>query len=187
VVACLLAGIVGRGSPAFGQAAAQGAARAETGAHSSLELLMPDVVSGRAALNAGSAVIEVDTKLQHLVDDLLSRSLGFRRQWQRLVTVSRLTLRIQLVHDRHTGDAHAVSTIASGGDGALRAVVAIPSSRRMAELLAHEIEHVLEHIDGVSVADQHAVGDRSVRRGPGTFETARAVLVGQLVAAEIRR
>jgi hypothetical protein len=72
-------------------------------------------------------------------------------------------------------------------DGSLLAVVAIPGGLRRAELVAHEVEHVLERLDGVKVASRHALGDGSVRLGSGTFETARAVLVGQMVAGEYRR
>jgi hypothetical protein len=48
------------------------------------------------------------------------------------------------------------------------------------------VEHILERLDGVRVAHRHALGDASVRRASGAFETARAVLVGRMVAAELQ-
>ena len=129
----------------------------------------------------------MDAKLQGLIDDLLSRSPAFRRQWQRLERFPRLTIRIELVHaNQISHDAHAATTIAVLHDGSVDAAVAIPGGRRLAELVAHEMEHILERLDGVNAANQHALGDHSVRRGSGTFETARAVLVGQLVAKQLQ-
>ena len=148
---------------------------------------MPEVVGARSTASAATASVVVDAKLQGLIDDLLSRSPAFRRQWQRLERFPRLSIRIELVHANHIGgDAHAATTISVLRDGSLQAAVAIPGGRRLAELVAHEVEHILERLDGVRVDSQHALGDNSVRRASGTFETARAVLVGQLVAKEVR-
>jgi hypothetical protein len=53
--------------------------------------------------------------------------------------------------------------------------------------LAHELEHVLEHVDGVDV--RRAV-ERGVRGAHwtdhGNLETARAVAIGRAVAQEMR-
>ncbi|AMY07630.1 hypothetical protein LuPra_00804 [Luteitalea pratensis] len=152
-----------------------------------LDLLMPEVVGASSAASAVTARVVVDAKLQGLVDDLLGRSPAFRRQWQRLERFPRLSIRIELVHANQIGgDAHAATTIAVLHDGSVDATVAIPGGRRLPELVAHEVEHILERLDGVNAANQHALGDHSVRRASGTFETARAVLVGQLVAKQVQ-
>jgi hypothetical protein len=105
-----------------------------------------------------------------------------------MLCVARLSVRIELVHAHRVTDAHAATAVSTLPDGSRLAVVAIPGGLRLAELIAHEVEHILERFDGARVANQHALGDASVRRASsGTFETARAVLVGQMVAAEYRR
>ena len=152
-----------------------------------LDLLMPEVVGAGSTPNAVTASVVVDAKLQGLIAELLSRSPAFRRQWQRLERFPRLSIRIELVHANHVeGGAHAATRISLLPDGSLHAEVAIPGGHRLAELVAHEVEHVLERLDGVNVVRQHALGDNSVRRASANFETARAVLVGQLVAKEVR-
>jgi hypothetical protein len=184
--ACLVVGILLGSSATFAQPALTDTepSRASLAA---LDLLMPELVGTGSAARSAPARVVVDAKLRGLVDDLLVHSPAFRRQWQRLVQFPRLSIRLDLVHSNHVGDdAHAATRISFLPDGSLHAAVAIPGGRRLAELVAHEVEHVLERLDGVKVDDQHALGDSSVRRSSGTFETARAVLVGQLVAKEIR-
>ncbi len=58
---------------------------------------------------------------------------------------------------------------------------------RAHEDLAHEIEHVLEQIDGVDLAGLLANGVAGVRadRQRGVLETARAAAIGRLVAYEV--
>lgn len=151
---------------------------------STIDLVMPEIVRGSTGVEEQAANAVVDGKLQGLVDDLLRRSTAFRRQWQRLTRVPRLSVRIELVHAHRVLNAHAAAEVTVRPDGSLLAVIAIPGGTRLAELIAHEVEHVLERLDGVKVASRHALGDGSVRRASGAFETARAVLVGQMVARE---
>ncbi len=152
---------------------------------SAIVLLRPEAVGSPAVAHQPTTVV-VDSKLRGLVDELLQESIAFRRQWQRLTRAPRLSIRIELVHAHRVGDAHAVTDLVTLPDGSLVAVVAVPGGLRRAELIAHEVEHVLERLDGVTVAARHALGDESVRRGTGTFETARAVRVGKIVAGEYR-
>jgi hypothetical protein len=61
-------------------------------------------------------------------------------------------------------------------------------AERFAELISHELEHVIEQLDGVDLAG-------IARRAPATvwlsgrdsFETLRAIRTGQLVAAEFTK
>lgn len=152
---------------------------------SSLDVLMPDVVRVSAASRGQSARITVDGPLRGLLDELLRRSPAFRRQWDYLMQVRGLSVRLALVHSSPVEDAHAASVISSLADGSVLAVVSIPGGVRVAESLGHEVEHIIERVDGISVAARHALGDGSVRRSAsGSFETARATLAGRMVAAE---
>lgn len=56
------------------------------------------------------------------------------------------------------------------------------------EYIAHELEHVLEQIDGVDLPTAAASGVRGVHaaRDAEAFETNRAIAVGRLVAHEVR-
>ena len=55
------------------------------------------------------------------------------------------------------------------------------------ELLAHELEHVIEQLDGIDLAAKAAVANSGVRScTDGTFETSRAVRIGTVVALEAR-
>lgn len=151
-----------------------------------LEVLRPEVVGARAAQADGRAVVTVDGKLQALVAELLERSPTFRRQWLRLTSVSRLAVHVELGPRPRGGYVLAASGLEVHADGVRHATVTIPGGTRLAERLAHEVEHLLEWLDGAEVATQHALGDGSVRHRSGTFETARATLVGRMVAAELR-
>jgi hypothetical protein len=54
----------------------------------------------------------------------------------------------------------------------------------MTELLAHELEHVLEQVEGIDL-DALAEEGEARRLSDGSFETARAVQAGRRVAAEV--
>jgi hypothetical protein len=59
--------------------------------------------------------------------------------------------------------------------------------RSAIEHLAHELEHVLEQLDDVDLAEavnNHVHGASASRRA-ASFETRRAIVVGRLVAREV--
>jgi hypothetical protein len=126
----------------------------------------------------------VDDKLRGTVDDLRRRSHEFRRQWALLDRSPRLTVRIRLVPRSPIRDSHAATVLTTQPDGSLLADVAVPVGARLPELLGHEVEHILERLDRVRVRVRHELGDPSVRRVGRSFETARAVLAGRMVAAQ---
>lgn len=106
---------------------------------------------------------------------------------QRLTRCPALTVRIDLVAHSPVPGSHAATEVSAGPDGTVLAVVSVPGGRRRAELIGHEVEHLLEWLDGARLDTRHGLGDPSVRRASRTFETSRAVLVGRLVAAEFAR
>jgi hypothetical protein len=71
--------------------------------------------------------------------------------------------------------------------GGTRAQVSIyPKFRSLAELIeliGHEVEHVIEHLDEVDLEPSEAHGVRQTALG--TFETARAIHIGQRVSREV--
>jgi hypothetical protein len=127
-------------------------------------LIMPDVV-------------------RPLVTTMWRQSPTFRRQCARLAEQA-VTVRLELVKSvRETTGAR--STIERPG-GRLNAVVEIELRKpeRFVEHIAHELEHVLEQVDGIDLPRLAGQGlDGVVSIGTG-YETARARAVGRLVARE---
>ena len=88
----------------------------------------------------------------------------------------------------NAGGARARTQIRRTAGGQLIATVEINPYGDFTELLAHELEHVIEQLDGIDLAAKATVARSGVRNcADGTFETSRAVRVGTLVALEARR
>ena len=73
-------------------------------------------------------------------------------------------------------------------DGGISAVVDIGFHQNLEELIAHELEHVIEQLDGIDLAARAARPDTGVvavgYRG-GMFETTRAKRAGLKVLFEL--
>ena len=70
--------------------------------------------------------------------------------------------------------------------GFVTARVMVPHKREVDELIPHELEHIVEHIDGVNVkrdATRHGTGTYEV--GRGHIETTRAMRVGRQARQEL--
>ena len=123
---------------------------------------------------------------QPLIDEMLARSPTFRRQCARLAAARHLTVLVR--SDLPAGSrAGALTAIQSNGSGQLEAVVRVGLSHRTAELIAHEIEHIIEQLDGVDLqakSRQPASGVRHVW-DLDAYETTRAIATGQRVAREL--
>ena len=119
-----------------------------------------------------------------LLDDMWRGSATFRRQWIR-VAAARVQVVITL-DKAPNDDTRAQSEISRSGRLRVRISLRIVD-REAIELLAHEIEHVLEQLDEVDLAG--AVGAKvhgaSATGRPPVFETRRAVVIGRLVAGEV--
>ena len=74
-----------------------------------------------------------------------------------------------------------------GGD--LRAIVSIGPCARTAELIAHEIEHIIEQLNGVDLRAKSRLRGSGVHRTNDmtleAFETTRAIATGLRVASEL--
>jgi hypothetical protein len=79
----------------------------------------------------------------------------------------------------------ASSSIGVSSEGTTVARVSVGARGDPVELLAHEIEHVLERIDGVNYLIDARRGVSTVLLPGGAFETRRAINVGRLVADEV--
>ena len=151
-----------------------------------------DVVAVYTPVTALSddVVVPVNLNVQPIyrgkVDAMLRRSATFRRQLLRLAAATHVYVSLRNVHLPSAGP-RARSTIKRTADGRLVAFVDISLPGNVEELIAHEIEHVIEQIDGVDLAARAALRGTGVRTcQDGTFETERAIYVGRLVARQAR-
>ena len=129
--------------------------------------------------------VSVPGHLRSTIDAMLRRSPTFRRQCVRLAHASGLLVRLEGLSP-HAPGGRARATIVSSG-GATVATVQIKPLESLPELIAHEIEHVIEQLDGVDLPARAERPNSGVRRcGDGTFETTRAIHVGRIVAQELR-
>jgi len=131
--------------------------------------------------------IRVDELLQPLVSALLEKSVTFRRQWttinaSRIVRVA-VQARMGMSDD---GAARARAQVTRYAHGSIRVVIEIAVGIDLTELLPHELEHVIEQVEGVDLpvlARQGEQGVTEVRRG--IYETARARAAGRRVVDEV--
>ena len=143
--------------------------------------------AARCEVMAGS--FRIAPELRDIVADLCRRSSTFRRQVARLTDADGLTVTVRqvVVPAAAAWRAQAAMTRVGGQLRAANVQVDAGGTRELAELIAHEFEHILEQLDGVDL--KQWVGRSGVRRvGPdredGPFETERARRVGRLVAGE---
>jgi hypothetical protein len=123
---------------------------------------------------------------QTAIVQMLERSPMFRRQCLRLAGAPQLTVIVRMLHPL-TGGPRARTQITQVEGNRLLATVQINPLGDFMELLAHELEHIIEQLDGVDLAAKATVARSGVWSCvDGTFETSRAVRVGSLVANEVR-
>jgi hypothetical protein len=121
------------------------------------------------------------------IDSMLHLSPTFRRQCSRLANAPHVTVRFRNLYYNDRAASRAVTNIVRTSSGGLDATVGIQPLEDLAELIAHELEHIIEQMDGVDLLAQSSLPGTGVRtRDDGSYETIRAVRVGALVAQETR-
>jgi hypothetical protein len=118
------------------------------------------------------------------------RSLTFRRQLIRLAEAPGLVVTVAVRPLRTSSDAAAITRFAREHGLLSRADVELGpgDTANLVELIAHELEHVLEQLDDVNLtymAQGPGVRSHRSERGPA-FDTARARQIGLCVAAEFK-
>jgi hypothetical protein len=121
-----------------------------------------------------------------LVERMWQASPTFRRQCRRLAEAL-ATVTIRLDFPQLKGRSNAETVITRGPR--IRAHVRLRAADPHAtQYLAHELEHILEQIDGVDLPGAVAGGVSGASRlDNAIYETARAVAVGRRVANEVER
>ena len=132
--------------------------------------------------------LEAPAVFRGTLESMLLRSPTFRQQCRRLGNATSLTVRMHHAAGPLHG-AGARTRIVRRPDNTREATVEISRLGNAVELIAHEIEHVIEQLDEIDLPSRAAVSGSGVRRGVGrdaSFETTRAIRVGLKVAQEVR-
>ena len=124
-----------------------------------------------------------------LLLEMLERSSTFRRQCHRLANTPELTVNLLTTASARDIRLRARTRIVRKPVG-LIATIEFLQLADAPELIAHEIEHIIEQLDGIDLAARASVAASGVhlRDGPDAlYETERAKRVGLTVAADMRR
>jgi hypothetical protein len=107
----------------------------------------------------------------------------FRDQCRKLAA----TEAVVVVHPvASRGARRAETRIRRTDDGVIVAISRMRPTGNAVELIAHELEHVLEFAEGVKFLMESSRGSSRVKLSGGAYETRRAVDAGRRVAQEVR-
>jgi hypothetical protein len=129
--------------------------------------------------------LHVAPMYRELIESMAEQSPTFQGQLLRVASAPDVTVHVDVVP--HIIGARAMTQMTRQIDG-LTARIQLTRFDNFVELLAHEIEHVIEQIDGVNLAagaGNSDTGIHSVASGAVMFETERAGRVGLSVAQEV--
>ncbi len=132
--------------------------------------------------------IRTTDDLRPIIEDLLARSPTLREQCARIAIANKTWVSVTLSVVRFPSLARARSTARRYQSGLLVIDVEIPpASQDFPELLAHELEHVTEFIEGVDfkkLARARKAGSAHCA-SDGSFETDRAYKAGRRAKFEV--
>ena len=111
---------------------------------------------------------------------MLPRQLGNRAQ----LAASGATLIVEAVSPNQMW--RALTRIGRSEDGVTIAQARVRPCPQAVELIAHELEHVLEYVEGFKFLMEARRGNSRVSLIGGSYETRRAVDAGRRVAQEVR-
>lgn len=120
---------------------------------------------------------------QHEMIRLLERSETFRQQCSRIAATRYLRVVVGVARSVPDG-SRAQTTIERFQAGAVVAMVTLKFAEDYMELIPHELEHVIEQIEHVRLADE-ASRHQAWRSRTGAYETRRAMAMGLRVRQEV--
>jgi hypothetical protein len=125
-----------------------------------------------------------------LLESMLQRSPTFRRQCLRIANESWLTVSLRAAPPSWTHGVRAITRILRKPVGRMFASIELIPLSAGVEIVAHEIEHVIEQLDEIDLVSKATLAHSGVREHalPGiAFETTRATRAGLKVAKEFRQ
>ena len=135
------------------------------------------------------ANLNVPPMYRPLVDSMLRGSQTFRRQCIRIAAAPMLTVRLAITQWFARSDVRATTVLRRSASGHLTATIEISAQQDVEELIAHELEHVIEQLDGVDLQARARKPNSGVSVMSGRtemFETVRAQRAGLKVVSELR-
>jgi len=173
-------------SPAWAQSSTTGFILDRTSVTSVREYVAAEAVPRQLSLPANVTISPV---YRPLLENMLRQSATFRRQCVRIAGEPRLTVELKIATPPWRSDIRAKTQISRKPSGHLHALIEIYPLNDNVELIAHEIEHVIEQLDDVDLAAQARLPDtgvHSVSADSHVYETARALRVGLKVTEEVQ-
>jgi hypothetical protein len=137
---------------------------------------------GRSSL---PPTFSVRDDLRQEVDAMLAQSETLRRQCERLAGCP-VYVRISRDSCMRDKPFRAHTTILRTVEGPIIATIVIGPIGHAAEWIGHELEHVIEQVEGVRLKDMAVDSRRAWRSSEDMFETERAIAVGRRVSSEVR-
>jgi hypothetical protein len=130
--------------------------------------------------------LRVPRDLRPVLEQALQRSPTFQRQMQTLLHTQRVRMSVAYGGLRGMRLFQARSVVTHHQYGALMVDTTLFVPADMVELVAHEIEHVCEQIEGVDLRALAGRRDSGVYDVGGHYETQRAISAGHRVAREVQ-
>jgi len=132
----------------------------------------------------------VPSMYRPLIQSMLRDSPTFRRQCMRIGGEPLLTVHLAINSGHSRPGIRATTRMTRNAKGHVSAVIDIGSFQDTEELIAHELEHIIEQLDGVDLAARASLprtGVTAVGYAANMFETTRAKRVGLKVVSELAR
>jgi hypothetical protein len=124
-----------------------------------------------------------------LLESMLRQSPTFRRQCFRIANEAWLTVKLGPAPPSWLHGVRAITRVLRQPSGRMFASIEVVPLSAGVEVIAHEIEHVIEQIDEIDLPSKAALAHSGVHEHtvPGrVFETTRATRTGLRVAHEVR-
>jgi len=131
--------------------------------------------------------VNAPAELLRYVGAMLASSHTFRTQCRRIADARRLRVVIRIDPALAEWRYRARTTIGRVATGEMLACVQISLRHNPIEWIAHEFEHLVEQLDGVSLPSLEAANKGVWFSTVRMYETARAIAAGRTVAEETQR
>lgn len=130
--------------------------------------------------------LRVPRDLRPALEEAMQRSPTFQRQMRTLLHTQRVRMSVSYGGLRGMRLFQAHSTVTHHEYGALIVDTELFAPADMVELIAHEVEHVCEQIEGVDLHTLARRHDSGVYDIGGHYETQRAIAAGRRVSREMQ-
>lgn len=125
----------------------------------------------------------VEEPLRSAIQDAWRRSPTLQQQCRTLGDARAV---VRLEWGKSDSYTQAATRIGSDSGGVIVAIVSIPPVADAIELVAHELEHVIERVEGRDLPREAGRRGSGVWESFGGFESRRAIDVGRQVTREVK-